>query len=254
MATVIFKQAGIGLETYLKDGIPMLYVDQIFTMCKMSLEHLVKFNDRYETDNLCPAEGDPEDRGYYVGAQLYDVHEYLVGLRTNPFQSLLRTFQTSLLKVISGYWVNIIYDDDFTPTLTIRDHREITVDDEAFVVNAAFKMIALLQAQAEEFDYIDLARKGIYKARTKTVGPNLLVNILMWYIPRTSGGAAVLSRVREIIWAIQKTNQTERSLFTLQWAIADLLSLEPEAYEDLDLLEVELFTGILMVLREFTNG
>lgn len=254
MATVILKQAGVGIETYLKDGIPMLYVDQIFTMCKMSLEHLVKFNDRYETDNHCPADGDSEDRGYYVGAQLYDVHEYLVGLRTNPFQSLLRTFQTSLLKVISGYWVNIIYDDDFTPTLTIRDHKEITVDDEAFVVNAAFKMIALLQAQAEEFDYIDLARKGIYKARTKTVGPNLLVNILMWYIPRTSGGAAVLSRVREIIWAIQKTNQTERSLFTLQWAIADLLSLEPEAYEDLDLLEVELFTGILMVLREFTNG
>lgn len=254
MATVVFKQAGVGVETYLKDGIPMLYVDQIFTMCKMSLTHLVKFNEQYETDNLCPAEGDPEDRGYYVGAQLYDVHEYIVRVNPSPFQSLLRAFQVSLLKVISGYWVNIIYDADFAPTLTINAAPTIPDEEAAFVVDSAFQMILLLQMYAKEFDHTALANKSIYSARTRTVGPHLLVNILMWYIPRTSGGAAVLSRVREIIWAIQKTNQSESSLFALQWAISDLISLRPEAYEDLDLLEVELFTGILLVLREFTNG
>lgn len=253
MATIVFKDAKISVETYLKDGIPMLYVDEIFMLCKLPLHNLVEFNNRYKTDNRCPADGDPEDRGYYVGAELYDVHEYLVSLRPGVFQHLLKKLQKSLLRVVSGYWINVVYDQDFPPVLTINPGIPSEADVK-FVEEAATSLTNLLKVYAKEFDHMELFTASILRARQVTYGPNLLINILMWYIPRTADGAIVLCRVRELVWAIQKTNQSESSLFAIQWAIADLLSLDEGAYEDWDLIEVHLFTGILMVLREYTNG
>lgn len=251
MATILFKKAGFSLDTYIKDGVPMVYADQVLHVARLPVMQLVEVSQQYQTDNLCTDDPD-DDLGFYVGISLYDMHEFICRFQAGPLHRSLLAIQMSLLKVIGGYWTQRLCSAEFmnVPKVSIQYDEE----DVRFVHRAGQRLLELLGFGAEEFRFTYLYSKGAWDARHKTVGPNLLVNVLMCYIPRTSGGAAALSRVRELIWTVQQVNKSEASLFAMQWAIADLMDFHPDSHPDLEVLEEDLFAGILLLLRKFTNG